>query len=481
MIIVFDFLAGYEVFRIQSQNAILSVDLSFSGERLAMCESKRIRVFHVQSGAPIYEKTSTDRPRAVKLSLDGKKVAAGIDGKLQVRRVDDGAHYHTFDKIASPVCTMSIDREGTVVAMGCEDGKLAVFLLSEIDETGSPQWTAQLVKKVCTVVSPDGAFVAAGDHADNVSVFAAKTGELLWSKTSWGGKGAPFTSSLSFAGDSSLLAIGRWDACAYLLQTNSWEIIATAKRKDSVYSVSLDHLGKRMAMSGRDKKAQVFAVDVARHAGCGASAKLDLIFSAQLECVVNSVAMTRDGKLLAAGCMDAFVHIYLVNTKVNTVSRISRTYISHLPPVLASPITDPALSSHLPPVLASPITDPALSSTNLPSPVPSPVKPLPPPPPPPLCACCFLCFFFCSAASEPHHTSWRERAVCLIFGRRQPSRSCWRAQQSERLGVVGGRSARSSACIAAPGPGHECRFLQGEPLLCLWSPRHDIRERERKS
>ena len=348
VIIVYDFSAGYEVFRVQSQGAsrvdaracvvrfcasvdppppigcpgaVLGVNLSFSGQRLATCGSKKIQVFHVQSGAPIYEKASTDRPRAVKLSLDGKRVAAGIDGKLQVRRIDDGAHYHTFDKIASRASTISIDRGSTIFAMGCEDGKLAVFDLNALDETGSPRWTAELEKKVCAAVSPDGAFVAAGDHADAVCVYAAKSGALLWSKTSWGDAlGPPFTSGLSFAGDSSMLAIGRWNACAYLLDTQTWTIVASVKRKDSVYSVSLDHLGKRMGISGRDKKAQVFTVDVERsaeyRAGCRPSAKLELIFSAQLDCIVNAVALTRDGKILAAGCVDALVYIYLVNTKI---------------------------------------------------------------------------------------------------------------------------------------------------------------------
>ena len=42
-------------------------------------------------------------------------------------------------------------------------------------------------------VSPDGTLVAAGDYANSVRVYAGRTGALVWEKTSWSGKGAPFT------------------------------------------------------------------------------------------------------------------------------------------------------------------------------------------------------------------------------------------------------------------------------------------------
>ena len=333
VVIVFDFIAGYEVFRLEDQGgSVLSVDLSFAGDRLATCGSKHVQVFHVLSGAPMYEKSSTDRPRAIKLSLDGKRLAAGLDGKLQVVRVDDGARYHMFDKIKSSARTMAIDHAGVVVAVGCEDGKLVVFDLNRASDT--PLWSVTHEKKVWVVaISPDGAHVAAGDYADTVAVYAAKTGDVLWSKSSWHAKGAPFTWGLSFSGDSSMLAIGRWDAHAYLLETSSWQIVASVKRGDRVYTVSLDHLGRRMGVGGRDKKAQVYSIDFVverrgrRGSGLGrlelsqsksTAAKrhnLDLIFSVQLDCVVNSVALTADGKALAVGCVDNLVYIYSVNMK----------------------------------------------------------------------------------------------------------------------------------------------------------------------
>ena len=330
LIIVYDFEAGYEVFRSDFQAPILSASLSFAGDRLAICGAKRVQVYHVQTGAPIYDKTSTDRPRAVKLSADGKRLAAGIDGKMQVCCIDDGARYHMFDKVGSPVRTIAIDNEGVILAMGCEDGKLVVYDLRTANDVNSPQWTATHAKKVWVVaVSPDGSYVAAGDYADTVCVYASKTGELVWSKTTWDGKGAPFTWGLSFSGDSSMLAIGRWDAFAYLLEVSSWQIVASVKRGDRVYSVSLDHLGKRMGVGGRDKKAQVYSIDfVAERRGSGLGRlelantrkrrrhNLDLIFSVQLDCFVNSVALTPDGKILAVGCVDNVVCIYSVNMKL---------------------------------------------------------------------------------------------------------------------------------------------------------------------
>ena len=111
-------------------------------------------------------------------------------------------------------------------------------------------------------MSPDGAFVAAGDYANAVRVYAARTGAPVWEKTAWAGKGAPFTWGLAFSGNSRTLAIGHWDAYAYVVDVTSWTEIATLKRQDRVYSVSLSHAGDRVAVGGRDKMAVVYSVRV---------------------------------------------------------------------------------------------------------------------------------------------------------------------------------------------------------------------------
>ena len=111
-------------------------------------------------------------------------------------------------------------------------------------------------------MSPDGAFVAAGDYANAVRVYAARTGAPVWEKTAWAGKGAPFTWGLAFSGNSRTLAIGHWDAYAYVVDVTSWTEIATLKRQDRVYSVSLSHAGDRVAVGGRDKMAVVYSARV---------------------------------------------------------------------------------------------------------------------------------------------------------------------------------------------------------------------------
>ena len=103
----------------------------------------------------------------------------------------------------------------------------------------TPLWTATHKAKVWVVaVSPDGAFVAAGDYANAVRVYAARSGAPVWEKSSWSGKGAPFTWGLAFSGNSAALAIGHWDAYAYVVDVATWTEIAALKRQDRVYSVS---------------------------------------------------------------------------------------------------------------------------------------------------------------------------------------------------------------------------------------------------
>ena len=332
MVIVFDFEAGYEVFRTQRPGSVLCVSIARAGERLAICGQKNIQVFHVQTGVSVYERASSnERLRAVKISPGGDSIAAAIEGKVQVWGIDHGAHYHSFDKIHNATRSISIDHGGHIVALGCDDGEMLVFDLRL--DTAVPQWAVTHASKVwCVAVSPDGAYVAAGDYADCVQVYASKSGAVLWHKaSSWEGTGAPITWGLSFSGDSSMLAIGRWDTHAYLVETCTWNLAASVKRSDCIFSVSLDHLGKRMGVGGRDKKAQVFSINSilkrptseTKRFGLADGKRqqrkkheLELIFSVQLDCFVQAVGLTPDGKILAVGCVDNAVYLYSVNTKL---------------------------------------------------------------------------------------------------------------------------------------------------------------------
>jgi DNA-binding beta-propeller fold protein YncE len=249
------------------------------------------------------------------------------------------------------VRSVAVDAAGTLMATGADDGRCAVYDLALREGTSSaPRWVAQHNKADgahstvwVVAVSPDGRYVAAGDYANAVRVYAGATGALAWEKTAWEGKGPPFTWGLHFSGDSSTLAIAHWDGYAYVVDTMTWAQIASLKREDRVYSVSLDHAGALVAAGGRDKLAVVYRLTragadllaspsagnanddvvrrrqgdppylaqktIAKSMGQRLSAKAEITCRIKLEAFIYSVSLTSEGDRLAVGAVDNTVYV----------------------------------------------------------------------------------------------------------------------------------------------------------------------------
>ena len=313
-VIVYDFDEKCEVFRWRDSNQVYGVALSHSGEELGVCgASKSARIFNVLTGAESYHRTAADRMRACSISRDGRQLAVGgFDGCLNVCNAEAGARLHSFEQ-HEIVRSVSMDLKGVVFAMGCDDGRCVVHDLSTRDGLLKPRWVAKHKSKVWVVaVSPDGLLVAAGDYANTVKVYLAENGVLVWEKTSWTGKGAPFTWGLAFSGNSHTLAIGHWDAYAYVVDVTSWSDLATLKRSDRVYSVALDHDGGRVAVGGRDKCAVVYRLTRAGEAtkprtensNGTPEENAEVVCDIKLDAFVYAVALSSSGARMAVGCVD---------------------------------------------------------------------------------------------------------------------------------------------------------------------------------
>ena len=121
------------------------------------------------------------------------------------------------------VRSVAADRDGVLVAMGCDDGRCVMRYFKRRFEfeagrggashrcvvhdlsysSRTPIWTQQHKAKVWVVaVMPNGKFVAAGDYANCVRVYDAAEGATAWEKTEWLGQGSPYTWGLAFSGDS---------------------------------------------------------------------------------------------------------------------------------------------------------------------------------------------------------------------------------------------------------------------------------------
>jgi len=173
------------------------------------------------------------------------------------------------------------------------------------------RWVAKHGGKVwCVAVEPKGAkFVAAGDYAGAVAVYAAADGARVFARSDWPKpQNAPFTWGCCWSGDGLRVAFGRWDGRAYVHDASGFAEDSSVRRGDRVYDVSLGRDGALLAVAGRDQKAALY-----RRGGVSASYALDAEFD--LEAVVYAVALSYDDVLLAAGTVNGAVAVFDVETK----------------------------------------------------------------------------------------------------------------------------------------------------------------------
>ncbi|KAH8096486.1 Rab guanyl-nucleotide exchange factor [Aureococcus anophagefferens] len=85
--------------------------------------------------------------------------------------------------------------------------------------------------------------------------------------------------------DGKTLAIGHWDAYAYLVDAVDLREFGAIKRSDRVYAVALSSDGGLVAVGGRDKRAAVYAVD---------GDHIAALFETVHEAFVYAVALSRD-------------------------------------------------------------------------------------------------------------------------------------------------------------------------------------------
>ncbi|KAH8069774.1 Rab guanyl-nucleotide exchange factor [Aureococcus anophagefferens] len=136
------------------------------------------------------------------------------------------------------------------------DDRVRAVALCGDDE---PSWSAKHRGKVWTVsVTPDGTRVAAGDYANAVVLYAAADGAVLWLKTPWLGKARP-SPGPSTSPATAKLAIGHWDAYAYLVDAADLREFGAIERGDRV-AVALSSDGALVAAAA-GTSAAVYAVD----------------------------------------------------------------------------------------------------------------------------------------------------------------------------------------------------------------------------
>ncbi|KAK7232599.1 Rho guanyl-nucleotide exchange factor [Aureococcus anophagefferens] len=319
-VVVFDLFERCAVFQEVDGDLLYSCALSHSGDEILFAgASMRVTLCDVNTGATLYGEVADDRVRCVALGRAGYKVAfGGFDAKFHVRHTRVGAHCHVAEG-SKMVRSVSLDREGTILAVGGDDCATRCFKLEGDHPLGAPAWVALHKSKVWIVrCAPSGEAVAAGDYSNGVCVYRAADGAILWQKTTWRGRGAPFTWALSWAGDGSRLAIGHWDAYAYVVDANTYRETHHARRGDRVYSVALSSDGGGLLVGGRDKRVALYAV-----AGAGGDLG-DPAHAWLLDAFVYAVAASHDDRHVAVGCVNCQVVVFAARAPYARLSTISQ-------------------------------------------------------------------------------------------------------------------------------------------------------------
>lgn len=352
--IVYDFDSRCVIFHHKSSDLVYGVQLCFSGDTILFGgASKRVQLHNVASGAMLYRVALNDRARCVALSNSGKIVAfGGFDAHMRVHHIDSGATGCVVE-CTDIVRSVSLDRDGTLLAVGGDDCYCHMYSLTDTERISVELWRAHHKAKVWVVaVEPSGNYVAAGDYANAVVVYEAKGGSHVWQKTTWAGKGAPFTWSVTWSADGRYLAIGHWDFYAYLIHVQTWQQVALVERSDRVYGVALSADASLLCVGGRDKRAAVYRISLSKvdvvecaysspamltsSAGCqtdmGSTGRNDrsprIELSLDFETdpqggFVYCIALSHDSAYLAVGCVDCSVSIYSLELRL-CVAKISQ-------------------------------------------------------------------------------------------------------------------------------------------------------------
>ncbi|KAH8047025.1 hypothetical protein JL722_13363 [Aureococcus anophagefferens] len=264
------------------EQTVNGVAISGGGTRVAACDSRgKVVVFDLFERCAVFQEVDGDLLYSCALSHSGDEILfAGASMRVTLCDVNTGATL--YGEVADDRVRASLGRG-----------------LQGLDRALRPEREA----------------VAAGDYSNGVCVYRAD-GAILWQKTTWRGRGAPFTWALSWAGDGSRLAIGHWDAYAYVVDANTYRETHHARRGDRVYSVALssDGGGPRRR---RDKRVALYAV-----AGAGATSATRPAWL--LDAFVYAVAASHDDRHVAVGCVNCQVVVFAARAPYARLSTISQ-------------------------------------------------------------------------------------------------------------------------------------------------------------
>ncbi|MBC7319310.1 PQQ-binding-like beta-propeller repeat protein, partial [bacterium] len=201
-------------------------------------------------------------------------------------------------KAGDIIYSISLNKEGTMVALGSRDGNVYLF-----DNNGNKLWTFQIGSTVNSVsISPDGNYIAIGSE-DRCVYFLDRDGKLIWKH-----QFNDIISGVSVAERGNYISVSTssLDKSLYLLD-NKGTVIWKQNIGEQLYATAISPGGDLVLCGGRG--AAVYAFDSFGK----------VLWSFQTDGYIRSIAISPDGKFIAVGSEDT--NIYLIDTKGKEIWR----------------------------------------------------------------------------------------------------------------------------------------------------------------
>jgi len=282
------------------------------GRRIITCsDDGSLRLWNLQSGVQIgndWRDDDDDRGNrrhaevlSIALSPNGKTVASGSrDGKVRLWDVEMKKVVVKWTGHTEAMRSLCWSIDGARVVSGSSDGTIRLWGVESGDTVLGPIKTGHYFVSA-VIYSPDTKMIATGGYnEDALKMWDAKTGNLLSTI-----KQNSHVWSLAWTSDQKKLITGSFTSIG-IFDTATWQRIAVLEGHTStVLSLSLLQNDRLLASGSYDKTARlVWNLDTNLPVGPPIQHK-DLI---------NSVAISADGKQLVTSCYDKNAYVWDIHT-----------------------------------------------------------------------------------------------------------------------------------------------------------------------
>lgn len=230
-------------------------------------------------------------------------VTGGNDGKLKVRRINDGLPIREFEGHSGSLEVIKVTPDGKFLVTGGSDGIVAMWDVQQLKLKWKSERGPRKIRSL--EISPDGTTIVSGGYDGFLYIHESGTGRLqkiLDARLS----SRDAVSSMVFNPDGKELFVGTGRGQIEIWETAGWkEHHPLARRARTNCLVGVDAEGRRLAMMGSDGSTQVWDLDT-----------MSVILSTPGNMPGYPLAVLRkDGKVLVASSTWETVEVWDVEQK----------------------------------------------------------------------------------------------------------------------------------------------------------------------